>query len=100
MIKRDKIQLVLLSYSRDKQGGDVVTKEYKEYINACVSFSTTFADMTEFNLKDEKVIHVVTNIELSKDQNVRYLFDNVLYQVRNQNRRGIEYYSTLVETPN
>lgn len=100
MIKRDKIQLVLLIYTKDGSGGDTIKKEYKQFINACVSTATSFADMTEFNLKQEKVIHVITNTELSQNPNIRYSFDNILYQVRNQAKRGAEYFATLVETPN
>lgn len=100
MIKRDKIQEVLLEYRKDTQGGDAIKKIYKDFIDACVSTATSFADMTEFNLKQEKIIYVITNIELSQQPEMRYCFKNSLYQVRNQTNRGIEYYSTLVETPN
>lgn len=102
MIKRDQIQKVLISRNRDKFGGFASEQQpaKEDFINACVSQSTTYADMTQYNLKDERVIHVVTSEKLEQSQDARYLFEDVLYQVRHQVRRGTEYYSTLVETPN
>lgn len=101
MIKRDQIQKVIINRADDAVGGFAQETTKKDFIDACVSQTTTYADMTQFNLKNELVIHVVTNEKLEdKDQDVRYLFQGVLYQVRRQVQRGIEYYSTLVETPN
>lgn len=48
-------------------------------LDATVSLGATIADMTQFNLKSESVIHTVTNYELSKEQDIRYEYDSILY---------------------
>lgn len=101
MIKREQIQKVLINRTDDAVGGFAQETMKKDFIDACVSQIVTYADMTQFNLKNERVLHVVTNEKLEEEnQDVRYLFQGVLYQVRRQIPKGIEYYSTLVETPN
>lgn len=100
MIKRDRIQRVTLTRSKDNQGGRPTDKNYHEFVEACVSVSTNYAIMTQFNLSHERVLQVVTNNKLADGQNDRYQFDKTLYQVRRQVKQGTEYYSVLVETPN
>lgn len=100
MIKRDRIQRISLIRGKDKQGGHPTDKNYHEFVEACVSVSTNYAIMTQFNLSQERVLQVVTNSKLADGQNDRYQFDGIFYQVRRQVKQGIEYYSILVETPN
>lgn len=96
MIKRDRIQRVLVHSESDGQGGNVNTYEGKEYVDAHVSIVSTMGDTTQFGIKDELVIHTVTGVYLdTTSPNVRYKYSGKLFKVLRQVPAGNEYYCTM-----
>ena len=97
MVKRDTIQRYAAVVTKDEMGGDVVELNPAEIIDANVSINTTFGDITQYGIKDEMVIHVVTNIKLDEYLYSRYMYSDRLFRLVRQIKQGNEYFSTLVE---
>lgn len=97
MIKRDTIQRYAAVVTKDEMGGDVVELNPAEIVDANVSINATFGEITQYGLKDEMVIHVVTNIKLDEYLYSRYMYSNRLFKLVRQIKQGNEYFSTLVE---
>ena len=97
MIKRDTIQRYAAVVTKDEMGGDVVELNPAEIIDANVSINTTFGEITQYGIKDEMVIHVVTNIKLDEYLYSRYMYSDRLFRLVRQIKQGNEYFSTLVE---
>ena len=97
MVKRDTIQRYAAVVTKDEMGGDVVELNPAEIIDANVSINTTFGEITQYGIKDEMVIHVVTNIKLDEYLYSRYMYSGRLFRLVRQIKQGNEYFSTLVE---
>lgn len=97
MVKRDTIQRYAAVVTKDEMGGDVVELNPAEIIDANVSINTTFGEITQYGIKDEMVIHVVTNIKLDEYLYSRYMYSDRLFRLVRQIKQGNEYFSTLVE---
>ena len=97
MVKRDTIQRYAAVVTKDEMGGDVVELNPAEIIDANVSINTTFGEITQYGIKDEMVIHVVTNLKLDEYLYSRYMYSGRLFRLVRQIKQGNEYFSTLVE---
>lgn len=97
MVKRDTIQRYAAVVTKDEMGGDVVELNPAEIIDANVSINTTLGEITQYGIKDEMIIHVVTNIKLDEYLYSRYMYSGRLFRLVRQIKQGNEYFSTLVE---
>ena len=97
MVKRDTIQRYAAVVTKDEMGGDVVELNPAEIVDANVSINTTFGEITQYGIKNEMVIHVVTNIKLDEYLYSRYMYSDRLFRLVRQIKQGNEYFSTLVE---
>lgn len=97
MVKRDTIQRYAAVVTKDEMGGDVVELNPAEIVDANVSINTTFGEITQYGIKNEMVIHVVTNIKLDEYLYSRYMYSDRLFRLVRQVKQGNEYFSTLVE---
>lgn len=97
MIKRDTIQRVIITPVDDGEGGNTATREYKEIIPAHVSINATFGEIAQFGVKQQMVVHTVTDYELDDYVYARYLFSGKLFKLMRQVKRGNEYFSVLME---
>lgn len=97
MVKRDTIQRYAAVVTKDEMGGDVVNLNPAEIVDANVSINTTLGEITQYGIKSEMVIHVVTNIKLDEYLYSRYMYSGRLFRLVRQIKQGNEYFSTLVE---
>ena len=97
MVKRDTIQRYAAVVTKDEMGGDVVNLNPAEIVDASVSINTTLGEITQYGIKSEMVIHVVTNIKLDENLYSRYMYSGRLFRLVRQIKQGNEYFSTLVE---
>ena len=97
MVKRDTIQRYAAVVTKDEMGGDVVNLNPAEIVDASVSINTTLGELTQYGIKSEMVIHVVTNIKLDEYLYSRYMYSGRLFRLVRQIKQGNEYFSTLVE---
>lgn len=97
MVKRDTIQRYAAVVTKDEMGGDVVNLNPAEIVDASVSINTTLGEITQYGIKSEMVIHVVTNIKLDEFIHSRYKYSGRLFRLVRQIKQGNEYFSTLVE---
>lgn len=101
MIKRDILQRVIVNPITDGQGGAEAELEYKEKIPAHVSIIATSADISQFGITTEMVLHTVTNYKLDDvTPNARYMYSGKLYRMLHQIKNGNEYYQTFQEVTN
>lgn len=97
MVKRETIQRYKAIVSQDEMGGNIVELIPAEIIDANVSINATLGEITQYGLKSEMVLHVVTNIELDEYLYSRYMYSGRLFRLVRQIKQGNEYFSTLVE---
>lgn len=97
MVKRDTIQRYAAVVTKDEMGGDVANLSPAEIVDANVSINTTLGEITQYGIKSEMVIHVVTNIKLDEFLHSRYKYSGRLFRLVRQIKQGNEYFSTLVE---
>ena len=97
MVKRDTIQRYAAVVTKDEMGGDVVNLNPAEIVDANVSINATLGEITQYGIKSEMVIHVVTNIKLDEYLYSRYMYSGRLFRLVRQIKQGNEYFSTLVE---
>lgn len=97
MVKRDTIQRYAAIVTQDEMGGNVVQLNPAEIVDANVSINATLGEITQYGLKNEMVLHVVTNIELDEFLYSRYKYSGRLFRLVRQIKQGNEYFSTLVE---
>ena len=100
MIKREYLELVAAAPESDGLGGS--TQEYtrSKLVPAHVSNSSSLADITQYGLKEETLLHAVTNEELVDGATIRYRFGGKLFKIVKQVKSGNEYFSTLREVYN
>ena len=97
MVQRDTIQRYAAVVTKDEMGGDVANLSPAEIVDANVSINTTLGEITQYGIKSEMVIHVVTNIKLDEFLHSRYKYSGRLFRLVRQIKQGNEYFSTLVE---
>lgn len=97
MIKRDTIQRIIMTPQPDGQGGSAPTKEYKEMLTVAVSIISTFGSTTEFGVREQMQISVVSNVKLDEYIYARYEYSGKLFKIMRQLKKGNEYYSILME---
>ena len=97
MIKRDTIQRVIITPQPDGQGGSASIKEYKEMLTVAVSIISTSGSTTEFGVKEQMQISIVSNVKLDEYVYARYEYSGRLFKIMRQLKRGNEYYSILME---
>ena len=97
MIKRDTIQRVIMTPQPDGQGGSNDHKEYKEMLTVAVSIISSAGSDTEFGVKEQLTISVVSNVKLDEYVYARYEYSGRLFKIMRQLKRGNEYYSILME---
>lgn len=97
MVKRDTIQRYAAIVNQDEMGGNIVSLNPAEIVDANVSINTTLGEITQYGIKSEMVIHVVTNIKLDEYLYSRYMYSGRLFRLVRQIKQGNEYFSTLVE---
>lgn len=97
MIKRDTIQRYSAVLTKDAMGGDIVDLIPAENVRAHVSINSTIGEITQYGLKEEMVLHVITDIELDIYIHTRYMYSGRLFRLVRQIKQGNEYYSTLIE---
>lgn len=97
MIKRDTLQRVIVTPIDDDMGGNSVSIEPKETIVAHVSINTTYKDLTQYGVKDQMLLHVVSSIKLDEYIYARYVFSEKMFKVMRQVKNGNEYFSVLME---
>ena len=97
MIKRDTIQRYSAVLTKDAMGGDIVDLVPAEHVRAHVSINSTIGEITQYGLKEEMVLHGITDVELDIYIHTRYMYSGRLFRLVRQIKQGNEYYSTLIE---
>lgn len=97
MIKRDTLQRYSAVLTKDEMGGDVVNLTPAEHVRAHVSINSTIGEITQYGLKEEMVLHAITDVELDVYIHTRYMYSGRLFRLVRQIKQGNEYYATLIE---
>lgn len=97
MIKRDNIQRIVLNVTEDEMGGSTATKDEKEFVSAHVSIGSTYSQLTQYGIKEQLMLNVVTNIKLDEYVNTRYMYSGKMFKIMRQVKSGNEYFSVLME---
>jgi len=98
MIKRDTLQRAIPHRTSDGAGGNKVEFELLERVPAHVSITSTIADMTQYGVKDEWLLHTVTDYKLDTvTPNVRYIYSEKVFQIMRQVKQGNEWFQVLRE---
>lgn len=106
MIKRELIRRYAVITTPDEMGGSAIERYPAELVKANVSVNTriamtsTMGQMTQFGVKEEMVIHVITDIKLDEYIHTRYEYGGRMFKLMRQIKQGNEYFSTLIETEN
>ena len=95
MVKRDTIQRYAAIVTKDEMGGDVVQLKPAEIVDANVSINATFGEITQYGLKNEMVLHVVTNIKLDEFLHSRYKYSGRLFKLVRQINREMNIFLLL-----
>lgn len=100
MIKRDFLQLVAAAPESDKQGGHQHDYQPVRQIPAHVSISTSLADITQYGIKDEMVLHTVTSEKLADGASIRYKYRSKLFKLLRQVQNGNEWFQVFKQVYN
>ena len=100
MIKRDLIRRYAVITTPDEMGGSAIDRRPAEFVKVNVSINATLGEITQYGVKNEMVIHVVSNVELDDYIYTRYEYSGKMFKLIRQIKQGNEYYSTLIETDN
>jgi hypothetical protein len=100
MIKRDLIRRYAVITTPDEMGGSAIDRRPAEFVKVNVSVNATIGEITQYGVKNEMVIHVVSNVELDDYIYTRYEYSGKMFRLVRQIKQGNEYYSTLIETDN
>lgn len=100
MIKRDLIRRYAVITTPDEMGGSAIDRRPAEFVKVNVSVNATIGEITQYGVKNEMVIHVVSNVELDDYIYTRYEYSGKMFKLMRQIKQGNEYYSTLIETDN
>lgn len=97
MIKRDTIQRYSATVTEDEMGGNLVELHPAETIRANVSIGTNFGEITQYGVKTELILNVVSDFKLDEYLYTRYMYSGKLFRLVRQIKQGNEYYSTLTQ---
>ena len=100
MMKRDLIRRYAVITAPDEMGGSAIDRRPAEFVKAHVSVNATIGEITQYGVKNEMIIHVVSNVELDDYIYTRYEYSGKMFKLIRQIKQGNEYYSTLIETDN
>lgn len=100
MIKRDLIRRYAVITAEDEMGGSSIDRTPAEFVKANVSLNATIGEITQYGVKNEMVIHTITDVKLDEYLYTRYEYSGKLFKLMRQIKQGNEYYSTLIETDN
>lgn len=99
MIKRDYIQRVRLNEVADGQGGtEAVDKEFLEEVKVHISNNATVAEVGQYGVKEQTLLHCASDIKLDEYINTRYMYQGKLFRIMRQVKVGNEYFTVLMET--
>ena len=98
MIKRDLIRRYAVNTTEDEMGGVITDLVPAEFVKARVSINSTFGEITQYGVKEEMIIHVITDIKLDEYIYTRYEYSGRKFKLVRQIKQGNEYFSTLIET--
>jgi hypothetical protein len=97
MVKRDTIQRYKAELTPDGMGGNIVNLTPAELVDAHVSINATLGEITQYGVKDQLILHIITNVELDDYIYTRYKYGDKFYKMVRQIKQGNEYFSTFVE---
>ena len=97
MIKRDLIRRYAVITAEDEMGGSAIDRTPAEFVKANVSLNATIGEITQYGVKNEMVIHTITDVKLDEYLYSRYMYSGRLFRLVRQIKQGNEYFSTLVE---
>lgn len=98
MIKRDLIQRYSAELTKDEMGGIASAKLIPaEQVKAHVSINSSIGEITRYGLKEEMVIHCITDVLLDGYIHTRYKYSGKMFRLVRQIKQGNEYFSTLIE---
>ena len=100
MIKRDLIRRYAVITTPDEMGGSTIDRRPAEFVKVNVSVNATIGEITQYGVKNEMVIHVVSNVKLDDYIYTRYEYSGKMFRLVRQIKQNNEYYSTLIETDN
>lgn len=100
MIKRDKLQRIVVTTVEDEELGQTSVETPMEVIPAHVSIISSLAEMSQYGTKGEMILHTVTDTVLDKDPMTRFRFNDKLFKMVRQIGIGNEYFQTLLEVNN
>ena len=100
MIKRDLISRYAVITAEDEMGGYAIDRTPAQFVKANVSLNATIGEITQYGVKNEMVIHTITDVKLDEYLYTRYEYSGKLFKLMRQIKQGNEYYSTLIETDN
>ena len=100
MIKRDLIRRYVVATTPDEMGGEGIDRKPAEFVKANVSINSTFGEITQYGIKEEMILHVVTDVKLDDYIYTRYEYTGKMFKLVRQIKQGNEYFSTLIETDN
>ena len=100
MIKRDLIRRYAVITAEDEMCGSAIDRTPAEFVKANVSLNATIGEITQYGVKNEMVIHTITDVKLDEYLYTRYEYSGKLFKLMRQIKQGNEYYSTLIETDN
>lgn len=100
MIKRELIRRYAVITTPDEMGGSTIDRTPAEFVKANVSINSTLGELTQYGVKEEMIIHVITDIKLDEYLHTRYEYSGKLFKLMRQIKQGNEYFSTLIETDN
>lgn len=95
MVVRDKITKISLEKTLDGMGGFASHFEPLAEIECKASLNTSPEVAAAFGLNREQVLYVVTRDALDKE--AFYLFNGIIFSVRQQIKMNRFYFSTLIE---
>lgn len=73
MIKRDLIRrYAVITADDDKMGGSAIDRTPAEFVKANVSLNATIGEITQYGVKNEMVIHTITDVKLDEYLYTRY----------------------------
>lgn len=100
MMKRELIRRYAVITAPDEMGGNNIEYKPAEFVKAHVSINSTLGEITQYGVKEEMILHVITNVKLDEYVYTRYEYSGRLFKLIRQIKHGNEYFSTLIETTN
>lgn len=102
MIKRDNLQRMVMHSQPNGEGGTDITYDGLEFVAAYVSVTsvTNAIGPNEYGVAETSTINAVTDYYLDENKNIRYKWNNKLFELISQQKVGNEWSSVLKEVIN